>query len=97
MALSREEVEKVAALARLELNEDEKERFREQLSAVLNYVARLEELELEGVPPTGHAMPLQNVLREDVAKPSLAKQEVFLNAPEVAHDQFLIQAVLDDE
>ncbi len=97
MALTAEEVRKVADLARLHLSETEVEAYREQLSSVLAYVEQLNELDLEGVPPTAHAVGQENVWREDEARPSLPLEEVLLNAPAQAQDQFLIQPVLGDE
>lgn len=96
MALTIEDVKKVAHLARLQLSEEELHQYREQLSDVLAYVERLNELDLEGVPPTAHAVARQNVLREDLAKPSLPLPDVLYNAARVAQEQFLIQSVLDD-
>ena len=95
MALTREDVEKVAHLARLTLTPDELAAYQEQLSAVLDYVAQLDELDLDDVPPTAHAVAQHNVLREDLARPSLPLADVLANAPAVAADQFLIQTVLD--
>ena len=96
MALTRDEVRKVAHLARLELTEAEIERYQEQLSQVLDYVARLEELDVEGVEPTAHAIARQNVMRDDEARPSLTPEWVLYNAAVTAEQQFLIQRVLDD-
>jgi aspartyl-tRNA(Asn)/glutamyl-tRNA(Gln) amidotransferase subunit C len=97
MSLTLADVEKIAHLARLELTDAEKAQYREQLSAVLDYAARLNELDLEGVPPTAHAVTRTNVMREDVVEASLPVEEVLLNAPQQAQNQFLIQAVLEDE
>jgi len=97
MALTKEEVRKVADLARLELSEEEIEQYRQQLSNVLDYVEQLDELTLESVAPTVHAVGQTNVWREDEARPSLALEDVLYNAPAQADDQFLIQAVLVDE
>jgi aspartyl-tRNA(Asn)/glutamyl-tRNA(Gln) amidotransferase subunit C len=97
MALTREEVEKVAHLARLQLSDEEVDRYQEQLSAVLTYVEQLDELALDDVAPTAHAVAQQNVWREDEARPSLPLGDVLRNAPAQAQDQFLIQAVLDDD
>lgn len=97
MALTAEEVRKVADLARLQLSDDEIEAYREQLSSVLAYVEQLNELDLDGVSPTAHAVGQVNVWREDEVRPSLPLDEVLLNAPEQAQDQFLIQPVLGDE
>lgn len=97
MALSRDEVTKVANLARLRLSDEEIEQFRVQLSAVLTYVEQLDELTLDDVSPTAHAVAQTNVWREDEARPSLPLADVLKNAPAQAQDQFLIQAVLDDD
>lgn len=96
MSLTIEDVKKVAHLARLELSEEELVQYREQLSDVLAYVERLNELDLEEVHPTTHAISRENVLRDDLARPSLLLADVLYNAPQVAHDQFLLQSVLDD-
>lgn len=96
MALSIEDVEKIADLARLELSEEEKRMYQAQLSTILEYVEQLNQLELEQVPPTAHAVPQQNVMREDIARPSLPLDELLLNAPAHAQHQFLIQTVLDE-
>ena len=96
MALTRGEVRKVAQLARLELNEAEIQLYQEQLSRILDYVALLAELDLASVPPTDHAVPLRNVLRDDDITPSLPRELVLFNAPLTADQQFLIQRVLDD-
>jgi aspartyl-tRNA(Asn)/glutamyl-tRNA(Gln) amidotransferase subunit C len=96
MSLTRAEVEKVAHLARLALTEAEVTEFQGQLSAVLQYVDMLNELDLSGVEPTAHAIPRENVLREDVAEPSLALEDVLFNAAQQQQDQFLIQSVLTE-
>ncbi|HZD11723.1 MAG TPA: Asp-tRNA(Asn)/Glu-tRNA(Gln) amidotransferase subunit GatC [Candidatus Binatia bacterium] len=97
MALTDEEVRKVAHLARLQLSEQEIEEYREQLSDVLAYVDQLDQLDLERVAPTTHAVAQNNVWRTDQARPSLTLEEVLYNAPAQVDDQFLIQAVLTDE
>lgn len=97
MALTIEDVRKVAHLARLQLTEEEVRQYKEQLSSVLDYVELLNELDLEGVPPTSHAVARRNVFREDEAQPSLLLEDVLFNAPRQAREQFLIQTVLDDE
>ena len=82
MAITREEVLHVARLARLELTEEEVERFAGQLSAILDAVSKVSELDLEDVPPTSHPLDLVNVWRDDEPQPSLAEDDVFANAPE---------------
>lgn len=96
MALTIEEVQKVAHLARLHLTAEELGQYQEQLSNVLAYVEQLNELDLDDVAPTAHALPLENVFREDEAQPSLPLDDVLYNAPASAQDQFLIQSVLDE-
>ncbi len=97
MSLTRTDVEKIAHLARLELTRAELSLYQEQLSAVLDYAKRLNELDLTGVPPTAHAISQQNVLREDKAQPSLPLADVLYNAPKHTANQFVVQAVLDDD
>ncbi len=82
MEISRDEVMHVARLARLALTDDEVERFREQLSAILEAVGKVAELDLSEVEPTAHPLELVNVLGEDVPRPSLPLEEALANAPE---------------
>ncbi|MCB8965658.1 MAG: Asp-tRNA(Asn)/Glu-tRNA(Gln) amidotransferase subunit GatC [Chloroflexota bacterium] len=96
MALTQKDVEHIAHLARLQLTPAEKEMYREQLTAVLDYAAMLNELDLDGIPPTAHAVAQQNILRDDVIEPSLPLEDVLYNAPQQQDDQFLIQTVLDE-
>jgi aspartyl-tRNA(Asn)/glutamyl-tRNA(Gln) amidotransferase subunit C len=97
MSLTLVEVEKIAHLARLELTAAEKALYQEQLSAILDYAERLNTLNLDGIEPTAHAVTQQNVMRDDTAEPSLAMDAVLFNAPQQAQNQFVVQAVLDDE
>jgi aspartyl-tRNA(Asn)/glutamyl-tRNA(Gln) amidotransferase subunit C len=80
--ISREEVLHVAKLARLALTDDEVERFRGQLSAILEAVGKVSELDLEGVPPTSHPLDLVNVLAEDEPAPCLSREDALANAPD---------------
>ena len=82
MQISREEVLHVARLARLALTEEEVERFRDQLSAILEEVGKVSELDLEGVPPTSHPLDLVNVFAEDEPRPSLSREDALANAPD---------------
>jgi aspartyl-tRNA(Asn)/glutamyl-tRNA(Gln) amidotransferase subunit C len=95
MKLSEQDVEKIANLARLELSEAEKGLYLEQLSAILDYAAMLDALDLNGINPTTHAIAQQNVLRDDVIAPSLPLEETLYNAPKQQDNQFLIQSVLE--
>jgi aspartyl-tRNA(Asn)/glutamyl-tRNA(Gln) amidotransferase subunit C len=82
MAITDEQVLHVARLARLALSEDELERFREQLNAILEAVGTVAELDLGDVEPTSHPLDLVNVLDEDVPRPSLPVVEALVNAPD---------------
>jgi len=93
--LSLEEVEHIAELARLGLTDAEKETFREQLSAILDYAAILNRLDTAGVPPTTSALPLSNVMRPDEVKPSLPTEDALANAPDAEANQFRVRAVLE--
>jgi aspartyl-tRNA(Asn)/glutamyl-tRNA(Gln) amidotransferase subunit C len=88
MAITREEVLHVARLARLELTDDEVTRFQEQLSAILDAVSKVAELDLSDVPPTSHPLEIANAWDEDVPRPSLTLDEVFANAPDREDDFF---------
>jgi aspartyl-tRNA(Asn)/glutamyl-tRNA(Gln) amidotransferase subunit C len=82
MTITREDVLHVAGLARLELTEEEIERLGEQLSAILEAVGKVSELDLADVPPTSHPLDLANVWAEDEPRPSLSADEALANAPE---------------
>lgn len=93
--LTIQDVEKIALLARLELSDTEKEMYRQTLSNVLDYVEKINELDLDGVPPTTHAVAQHNVLREDTVNSMLSTEDALANAAAQAHNQFVIQAVFD--
>ena len=96
MAISREEVEHVARLARLELTEDEIERFRGQLSAVLERAQRIQALDLDDVPPTAHPVALNNVWRNDVVVPFTDADAILSNAPAIEDHRFRAPQILED-
>ena len=96
MSLSQEDVAKIAHLARLDLSDEALAVYQEQLSAVLAYAEMLNELDLEGVEPTSHAVAQQNVMRNDEIRPSLAIEDVLGNTSKHQQNQFLIQTVLDE-
>ena len=87
MKITMQEVEHVARLARLELNEREKETMRAQLDSILSYIDKLNELDTSGVEPTSHVLPMTNVFREDEVQSSLAQEDALANAPD-RHDLF---------
>ncbi|MDX6642429.1 MAG: aspartyl-tRNA(Asn)/glutamyl-tRNA(Gln) amidotransferase subunit [Solirubrobacteraceae bacterium] len=88
--IDRSEVLHVARLARLALSEEEVERMSRELSAVLDHIAKISELDLEGVPPTSHVVEVEDALREDVPSPSLSREEALAAAPAVEADGFLV-------
>ena len=90
MAITREEVLHVARLARLELTEDEVTRFQEQLSAILDAVSKVSELDLSDVPPTSHPLAIANAWAEDEPHVSLTHDEAFANAPDRDGDLFRV-------
>jgi aspartyl-tRNA(Asn)/glutamyl-tRNA(Gln) amidotransferase subunit C len=97
MKLSRAEVDHVANLAQLALSEEEKELFREQLSSILAYAERLQELDTEAISPTATVLPLENVMRDDEIRPSLPLADVLANAPAAEGDCFQVPLVLETD
>ena len=92
MAISRDEVLHVAKLARLELSDAELDRFAEQLSAILDAVGKVAELDLSEVEPTAHPLELANAWAEDEPRPCLAVEEALANAPDREGDFFRVPA-----
>lgn len=95
MPLSQQEVEHIAKLARLDLSEEQKELYCSQLSAILDYIAKLRELDTKDVPPTAGGGLAQMILRIDEAHPGLATDQLFANAPQSEDDQFKIPPVFE--
>jgi aspartyl-tRNA(Asn)/glutamyl-tRNA(Gln) amidotransferase subunit C len=93
MEIGREEVLHVAKLARLELSDDEIERFREQLSAILEAVGTVSELDLSGVEPTSHPLDVVNVWDGDEPRPCLSREEALENAPDPEDGYFGVPPV----
>jgi aspartyl-tRNA(Asn)/glutamyl-tRNA(Gln) amidotransferase subunit C len=94
-ALTRADVEHVARLARLALTDDEIERLTGDLAAVLEHAADVAALDLDGVPPTAHPLPLRNVLRADVVRPTLDRDEVLAAAPATEDGRFRVPRIMD--
>ena len=94
--IDKSQVKRIAKLARLEIAEGDEERFSEQLSGILDYIEKLNELDTESIEPLAHCLPIHNVLREDVAKDSLSVEEALGNAPERAEEYFRVPKILDD-
>jgi len=97
MKLSPAEVDHVAGLAQLALSDQERELFREQLSSILEYAERLQELDTEAIAPTATVLPLENVMRDDEVRPSLPLADVLANAPAVDDDCFQVPLVLETD
>ncbi|MGD8786757.1 MAG: Asp-tRNA(Asn)/Glu-tRNA(Gln) amidotransferase subunit GatC [Phycisphaerales bacterium] len=94
--IDKEQVEKVAKLSRLELTKDEIEEFTGQLSAILGYVEKMNELDTTDVEPLAHCLPINNVFREDQVKDSLGTERVLSNAPQRDEEFFKVPKILDD-
>ncbi len=95
--LTRAEVEKVADLARLDLDDAELDLYTDQLGAVLAHADDVAALDLDDVEPTSHPLPLVNVLRPDVVRPSIDRDEVLAQAPAVEDGRFRVPAILGEE
>jgi len=95
MKLSREEVVHIALLARLGLSEEELEKFREQLSNILENFEILQQVDTSNVLPTAYPIPLENVVREDETSPSLPQRDILANAPRQEESWFRVKAVLE--
>ena len=94
--ISRDQVVHVARLARLDLSDEEIDRFPGQLAAVLEHAADMASLDTAGVPPTAHPLPLQNVLRDDEPGPSLDREEVLSQAPAAEDGRFRVPRILGE-
>jgi aspartyl-tRNA(Asn)/glutamyl-tRNA(Gln) amidotransferase subunit C len=95
VALTLAEVEHIAVLARLRLTAAEKARYREQLSAILDYMAMLKRLDTSAIEPTASVLPLRSVLRADEVTPSLTPEELLANAPAAEAQMFRVPPVLE--
>jgi aspartyl-tRNA(Asn)/glutamyl-tRNA(Gln) amidotransferase subunit C len=97
MRLSPAEVDHIALLSRLELSESERERAATELTQILSYFEKLNELDTQNIEPTAQVFPTVNVLREDSVRPSLSPAEALQNAPEAAADMFQVPRVVEAE
>lgn len=94
--LTRQDAAYVARLARIELSEDELDRYAEQLASVLEHAAAISALETEGVEPTSHPLPLRNVLRSDEVTSSVDREAVLAEAPAVEAGRFRVPRILGE-
>ena len=95
MRISKQEVEKVAALARLLVSDGEKEMFAKQLSQILTHVEKLNQYDTKGVEPASTVCGQVNVFREDVVRPSLPVEQALANAPEREADAFSVPKIIE--
>jgi len=95
MSVTRQDVEHVAKLARLGLTDKEKELFTGQLSNILDYAKNLNKLDTKDVPPTSHAIPMKNVLREDKVIPCANTQDIVANGPETEENMFKVPKIME--
>jgi aspartyl-tRNA(Asn)/glutamyl-tRNA(Gln) amidotransferase subunit C len=89
------DIQYVARLARLSLTPAEEEQFGAQLAGILGYIEKLKELDVSGIEPTAHAVPLVNVFRADVVQPSLSNEEALRNAPAKANGLFVVPKIVE--
>lgn len=97
MELSPEEVRNIAELAKLDLTDDEVALYAGQLSDILGYFNRLQELDTSHIAPTASVLPLKNVMRPDIPADPLPPEQVIRNAPDAEDNQFRVSAVLGEE
>ncbi|MGH2502765.1 MAG: Asp-tRNA(Asn)/Glu-tRNA(Gln) amidotransferase subunit GatC [Ktedonobacterales bacterium] len=97
MSIDRETVDHVARLARLALSEEERERLREQLSAILEHINVIGEADTSDVAASANILPMSNVMTGDKSRPSFAAEELLANAPAQEDGYFRVRAVLDEE
>lgn len=95
MKISKQEVEHVAKLARLELTDQEKEKLTDQLSNILTYVEKLNELDTKGVEPTAHVLDINNVMRSDEPGESLTQERALANAPDKAAGHYKVPKIIE--
>jgi aspartyl-tRNA(Asn)/glutamyl-tRNA(Gln) amidotransferase subunit C len=96
-AISREEVAHLARLSRLAVTEEELDTFAGQLDVILQSVARIGDVAADDIPPTSHSVPLTNVYRDDVVRPSLKQEDVLAGGPDTAEGRFRVPRILSEE
>lgn len=95
MKISDKEIEHIALLSRLEINEEEKKLFAKQLSSILDYIDKLNELDTHDIEPTSHVIPLNNVMREDIPVPSISRDDALMNAPEHTKKFYRVPKIIE--
>ena len=97
MSITSQDVEQLARMARLTLNEEEKEQYASQLNYLIAHIDRLKAIDTSAVTPTLHALPLQNVMRPDVSQPSWSKESMLANAPQTQEGFFHVPRIMEEE
>ena len=95
--ITRADVEHLADLARIDLSDEELDHLAPQLAVILDSIASIREVAADDIPPTSHPLPLTNVFREDVVRPSLTAEEALSGAPLVEEQRFAVPRILGDE
>jgi aspartyl-tRNA(Asn)/glutamyl-tRNA(Gln) amidotransferase subunit C len=95
MIITREEIEHIALLSRLSLSEGEKDLFGPQLSGILDYMEKLNELDTKDIEPTSHVLSLSNVMRDDLSAPSIARVEALMNAPSCTEKFYRVPKIIE--
>ncbi|MCE5312419.1 MAG: Asp-tRNA(Asn)/Glu-tRNA(Gln) amidotransferase subunit GatC [Nitrospiraceae bacterium] len=95
MKITKEEVRKIGSLSRLHLDEDDTALYEDQLNRILDYVEQLGRLDTEGVEPTSHVLPLNNVMREDVVRESLSRESALGNAPDHTDKFYRVPKIIE--
>ena len=97
MAITRAEVAHLARLARISLSDDELDRMADQLDVIIGAVARVGEVAADDIPPTSHAVPLENVFRPDELRPGLTQEQALAGAPASEDGRFRVPQILGEE
>lgn len=93
--ISLEDVQHIANLARLTFNEQEMESYQHQLSRILDYIEKLNQLDTEGVPPTSHVIPIRNVMKPDEKRDLFQREDIIANAPSTEQGYFEVPKVIE--
>ena len=95
MKVSKHDIEHIAMLARIDLTEEEKELFGSQLSSILDYMEKLDELDTSTIEPTSHVLSLQNVMREDTVRESIPREDALMNAPSHTEKFYRVPKIIE--
>ncbi len=95
MKITKEEIEHIALLARLNLSAEEKDLFGSQLSGILDYMEKLNELDTKNIEPTSHVLSLHNVMRDDTPLPSIPREKALMNAPSCTEKFYRVPKIIE--